>query len=156
VTDLKRYPLVFTTILLLSSLTGLEQASANTDTPINYDTQQASTTADQNSGMVTVKYVDIADGHSIKSTNEFFGTVGQDLNLTPPTVHSMDYVGVEGNPNGKYTEEAQTIIFEYQRIPMNITISSFDEDGNSLGADSNLQFTGQNYEKATTMQLFDK
>lgn len=143
---MKRYPLLFTTILVLSSLTSLQQVSASTDTPFNYDMQQTSTSIDQQSGMVIVKYVDIADGHTVKSTQTLYGIVGQDLNLTPQVVHSMDYVGVEGNPNGKYTTDPQTIVFEYKRTPMNITISSFDEAGNSLGADDNLQFTGQNYD----------
>lgn len=96
--------------------------------------------------MVTVKYVDIADGHTVKRTQNLFGYIGQDLNLSAPVIDSMNYVGVEGNPNGKYTTDSQTITFEYNRIPMNITISSFDEAGNLLGADDNLQFTGQNYD----------
>lgn len=120
----------------------------NSTSVASADTTTSSTSSEaEQQGMVTVKYVDEADGHSIASTQILVGTVGQNFNLLPASIRSsMEYVGVDGNPNGQYTTDPQTVVFKYKRIPNVFTISSFDENGNSLGDDQILKFNGQNFD----------
>ena len=115
---------------------------------VSADTTTSSASSEvEQQGIVTVKYVDEADGHTIASTQFLVGTVGQNFNLVPASIRSsMEYVGVDGNPNGQYTTGPQTVVFKYKRIPNVFTISSFDENGNSLGDDQILKFNGQNFD----------
>lgn len=136
-TSLKKIAVIFTASLAIASVA----------TPIlNYSLMlganaEASTLAslqndnEENSGPVTIKYVG-PTGKDLIYPEVVTVKVGDALNITRKNIGMyMVFQGVDGDLNGKFTSDLQTITFRYTHEPVKFTVVSEDEDHNPIADD---------------------
>ncbi|MEK4153231.1 MucBP domain-containing protein [Carnobacterium sp. FSL E2-0243] len=98
-------------------------------------------------GQVVVKHQD-KDGQRLSEDDVLSGASGESYNLEPKTIDGYTFKEVQGNTNGTFTNNYQTIIFVYEK---NIQISFVtgiytDKDGQKLSEDDVLSgAVGESY-----------
>ena len=90
-------------------------------------------------GTVTVRYVDDA-GLALLPDVVLTEPVGTAYQTTPQTISQYQLDGVEGTATGQFTEQAQTVVYRYRRIPElgNVLVRHVDEHGQSVYAEQRL------------------
>lgn len=91
--------------------------------------------------MITVLYLDEA-GKEIHEAKTITGTVGTEYDVSTDQFklkiadYTLNETKLPGNAVGKFTKEAQTIIYEYQKIPVTtkgkVIVRYLDQTGNAL------------------------
>lgn len=104
-----------------------------------FDLNDQSTVApaqnEENSSTVTIRYIG-PTGKDLIYPEEVTGKVGDDLNITRKNIGmNMVFQGVDGDLNGKFTSDPQTITFRYTHEPVKFTLISEDEDHNPIADD---------------------
>jgi LPXTG-motif cell wall-anchored protein len=103
-------------------------------------------------GDVTVKYVD-EDGNPIAADVVISGNVDEKYTTEEKTIDGYTFKEVQGNANGQFTNQAQTVTYVYTKNPVaggDVTVKYVDEDGNPIADD--VVKTGNVDEKYTTDQ----
>ncbi|QIL46213.1 LPXTG cell wall anchor domain-containing protein [Vagococcus coleopterorum] len=87
---------------------------------------------------VTVKYQD-EDGNELAESVVLNGEVGSAYQSTPASIDGWTLKETPANANGTFTEEAQEVIYVYERTEAKpVTVKYQDEDGNELALSTTL------------------
>lgn len=78
------------------------------------ETQEITFVYSQNTGKITVKYVDTT-GKQIAETEQLSGLVGTDYRLAAKDIDGYVYKEVQGAETGKYSEEPTTVTYIYEK-----------------------------------------
>ncbi|WP_185805794.1 MucBP domain-containing protein, partial [Mammaliicoccus sciuri] len=105
-------------------------------------------------GHVTVRYVD-ENGNKIQEPTTLKGKVGEDYSSThPERINEYNYLETEGNPEGKYSRDNQTVTYVYKKADGHVTVRYVDENGNKIQEPTTLNGkVGEDYSSTYPTQI---
>ena len=89
-------------------------------------------------GTVTVEYID-ESGNKLADDVTLSGNIGATYTSEQKEFEGYNFKEVQGNPTGSFTEDAQTITYIYNKIPVKgetVTIKYTDDEGKNIVEDT--------------------
>ncbi len=82
-------------------------------------------------GDVTAKYVD-EDGNELADPEIFSGLIGESYQTEAKEIEGYELVSVDGDEEGTFTTDEQTVTYTYAKIIGSLTVYKVDENGDPL------------------------